>query len=591
MILFLIIFIAVWFVPAFAQPQAPITWGPVRVLYDSGDAYSRARGIYARGDTLVLLMDRASGPSQPWSPTLRVSSDNGQSWGPWRSLSYEGEPVSYGWSNVAFTSTVICCCADTRDGYYGFYTTTDLGQTWHEPVTTLPGLHYYCERADTLFCKAALGSGRRGVTWTGDVGQSFSPIRVPDWEVSISDLAVSRGFVHAVDFHMGDSTRLILRYARAPLYEGAFEPPQFLNTFFFTTNACHILFDEGGTGMILSPANYRPPGVTWSAIFVNVSRDDGFTWSLPDTFTPFESAGMYTEGLAHSGPLWLGYWCDSTRQAGFATGGVWCRFTANWGRSWYPGQQVEGIDWMSGTPQAVQVDRWRARVRVVCMELYGRDGTYFLQWEGQVDADSLPPAILQASMLPERIPADSMVEFAATAFDDDSLWLMQVVVRRTSDGADSTVVSMERTNDGCYIAEWQAPADTGQYVYYYRAEDMWEHVDYQPEAGPAAPWVVHVGAITAVDPLVVHPSAFVVSVSPNPANSVAVIELQLPSFGAEAQIEMFDLLGRRVYENTVRSASGSTRLLLDASSWPSGLYFVKVSCGARQVHQKVLVLK
>jgi hypothetical protein len=364
-----------------------------------------------------------------------------------------------------------------------------------------------------------------------------------------------------------------------------------LNDNIFWSNTAHIEFDEDGWGMILSSVDYTPPAPSYEAVLLNTSHDDGVTWSPPDTLTPVRSALAYNEDIVRQGHLWLAYWWDTAHQAGFDRGGVWCRFSANRGRSWYPNQQVEGIGWSGGAVGHGEINGNRTHVSAFCYELDNAGGNYFLEWEGQLRIDSLPPVIGRVTVLPELVPVDTTVAFCAVASDNDSLWRIEVVVHRRWEALDSTVITLERIPDGSFVGEWQVPVDTAQYVYYYRAEDMWENVSYSPAAGPADPYVVHVGAITAVDPFIVHPSSFILSVFPNPVNSVAVIELQLPSFGAEAQVELFDLLGRRVYENTIRNVSGSRRLFLDVSSWSSGLYFVKASCGARQVHEKVLVLK
>jgi hypothetical protein len=586
MILFLIIFIALSISPASAQPQAPITWSETRLLRQVSYPPYRTGEVFCHGDT-VALVNRDFGNGQNY-PAVSVSGDNGGTWSPWYHFSgpnYETATRAI----VGFTSTAVFATAPTDDYLRGIYVTTDLGGTWQRPQDSLCGLYFMCQRGDTLFCWMH-DQGGIGTTWTADLGRTFAPPRYAGWEIAIYGLAASAATLHAIGNEMGDSSTYRLRYTRAPLLDGPFEPTRILNPDTAGVTVSHIACDDSGTVMILSAVDYEG-SLSGFAMWLNISRDDGLTWSPADTLTPYQSCGHFSEDVLRCGHLWLLYWADSTTSPGFERGGTWCRFSANNGRSWYPNQQVEGADWSAGRINGGYLGPDWARLHVACNVLDGVTEHDYLQWTGQIRRDSLAPLWDQVTVLPELVPVDTTVASAATASDNDSLWRMEVVVHRRWEAPDSTVIALDRTADGSFEGDWRVPVDTAQYVYYYRAEDMWENVSYCPAAGPADPYVVHVGAITAADPFILHPSSFILSVFPNPVNNVAVIELQLPSFAAEAQLELYDLLGRRVYENTIHNASGTTRVFLDVSSWPSGLYFVKAICGTRQVHQKLLVLK
>ncbi len=73
---------------------------------------------------------------------------------------------------------------------------------------------------------------------------------------------------------------------------------------------------------------------------------------------------------------------------------------------------------------------------------------------------------------------------------------------------------------------------------------------------------------------------------PNPVQDKLICELDINN---TTQIEVIDLSGRVLYNNTVSANSGNTVAhTIDFSSIPSGVYFVKVSSNDLQVMQKVV---
>ncbi len=62
-------------------------------------------------------------------------------------------------------------------------------------------------------------------------------------------------------------------------------------------------------------------------------------------------------------------------------------------------------------------------------------------------------------------------------------------------------------------------------------------------------------------------------ISPNPAKNK--LNVTLPKGTDEASIEVFDVLGKRVYKGTITKLASS----VNVSSWKSGVYLVKVSDG------------
>lgn len=63
------------------------------------------------------------------------------------------------------------------------------------------------------------------------------------------------------------------------------------------------------------------------------------------------------------------------------------------------------------------------------------------------------------------------------------------------------------------------------------------------------------------------------SISPNPAKSK--LNIVMPSESEEMMLEVFDVLGKRVYKGTITKLTSS----VNVSSWKSGVYLVKLSDG------------
>jgi hypothetical protein len=578
------LFVALSAPVASAQPQAPIEWGEARLLMAAPEDSGGWRPV-AQGDTIVLLGQCQDTAYHQWYATVCVSGNNGLSWSPWHVLGDLGQAFHDSWAEAVFTSQAILCCTETQDAACGFYCTTDLGMTWQRPQATRYFLHRPVVRHDTVFGALFHDS----VTWTGDEGRSFAAAREVGFDsgAGIVDVAVSATSLHAVTVRgRGPYSNQCIGYARGPLYAGPFDPVQHLNENILWTTDAYVTFGEDGTGMILSQVRYYPPAPTLGAILVNISHDDGRSWSAADTLTPFQSADYIGQGVEHCGHLWFVYWWDTTRAPGFTRGGARYAFSANNGRCWYPSAQVEDDPWDYGGISCADVSPSRVRLYVSCDWWQGEWGDYYLQWEGQIMSDSLSPLILPLAWPADTVTEGDTLAWAAQASDNDTL--SEVRVRICSDVDSCWTVLLLFAGADSFRTVWVVPGE-GLHRYRFEAEDFWENVSTYPDSG----WLSFVAEprSNVNDPFILRPSSFILSVFPNPVNSVAVIELQLPSFGAEAQIELFDVLGRRVRQNTVRNVSGSTRLFLDVTSWPSGLYFLKASCGTQQVHEKLLVLK
>jgi len=78
---------------------------------------------------------------------------------------------------------------------------------------------------------------------------------------------------------------------------------------------------------------------------------------------------------------------------------------------------------------------------------------------------------------------------------------------------------------------------------------------------------------------------------PNPFNSVLVIPFTLP-IEQEVRILVYNILGQKVQGWTLPHVSpGVHRVIWNAGSCASGIYFVRMAVNAREYKQKVVLLK
>jgi hypothetical protein len=77
-------------------------------------------------------------------------------------------------------------------------------------------------------------------------------------------------------------------------------------------------------------------------------------------------------------------------------------------------------------------------------------------------------------------------------------------------------------------------------------------------------------------------------VYPNPASSEVVLNMQIPN-AVDVSVDIFNQLGQVVESEDYGIISGLQNMKLDASSWPAGIYEVRVKSGD-QFHSKKLVI-
>ncbi len=562
---------------AFAQPQAPIEWGEIRLLQNP-TVIDNMTEVRAQGDTILLAARHAVDGSSVAMVT--VSGNNGLTWSPWHI--FDSDDLSGSYATVVFTSNAILAAVNVSNSFYGIYRSEDLGENWEAPDTALLDLRMYQVKNDTVFCSRQPNA----LLWTADEGVTFSPARPIDFgNYHINDLSVSDTLQHAMSIMRYQGQQLNARYTRGGLLEGEFEPHRAINDVYCTYGA-DLEFAGDGVGVLASVVLFEPPVPDYGRLFINVTRDDGATWSEADTMNLFDTVGALRIIVRNNGRHWAVVHTDTTVSPGFLNDGMYISFSANHARSWYPRQQATGDDVFGG--ELADVDLQPDRIRIYAYYARWNDipGKYSFQWEGQIQRDTMAPALSDVIQQPILVPLDTSLTFAATASDDDSLWTMQVVLQRVGE-EDSLVIDLAAQGEDTYSNTWRTPADTSQWTYYYLAEDMWENVTRIPDSG-SFHFVTDGWSNANENPL--FPHSFSVLAYPNPFNSTLSISLDVPLY-RDVTLSLYDLLGREVDVVYRGSLSANTISYAAPAELSSGVYFLRAVAGDVSVLRKVVLLK
>lgn len=89
----------------------------------------------------------------------------------------------------------------------------------------------------------------------------------------------------------------------------------------------------------------------------------------------------------------------------------------------------------------------------------------------------------------------------------------------------------------------------------------------------------------------IAPKDFDVSVYPNPFNAQTTIEFDIPQGSSRIEIEVYNTLGQRVLSENLPALGTTMRYFLNAESWSSGTYFLKVNTGVQQAREKVVLVR
>jgi len=566
-------------VNVYAQPQAPIAWQEMEVLYS--DAQWPVSGITAEGDTIVLHSFTYDTTLHYYYPALTVSGNNGVSWSPWHV--FTDDRTNWMSSPVAITSQGIYCATVHYPSTQieALSSSVDLGQTWQDPCTTSHVRWLVETYGDTIFGRYANTS----LTWTFDGGCSFiGPVVTGLTDTGVQGIAYGGGWIHVVATRTDVGRGRVLYYTRALITTGVFEEPRDLLPDIYWARTAHLECDEEGTVIVLAPIDYAPPLPLLATQMVAISRDYGTTWTERDTLTLIESATFFKEEITHDGHRWLASWEDTTHSEGFEHGGRWFAFSANRGKSWYPSRQIEDDNLGDGGISCIELREVAVRIYGAFSGLNGNPADVFVRWQGEIEVDLTVPIVIGALSIPELVPGDTLLSLGISATDNDSLWRAEFVARRVDQPEDSVVIQFQRDGEVHFSGEWQVPGDTAVWLCYYRAEDMWENVT------TTEVQTVYVGAISRVEPSQPNVEEFRISTFPNPFNSTLSISLDVP-LHQEVTLSLYDLLGREVDVVYRGRLATSTISYVAPAAMASGVYFLRASAGDVSVLGKVVLLK
>jgi len=586
-----IVFLLLLFQSAHAQPQAPVTWTEVRWL-GLPNGCSGKEPVAACGDTLIFAGDTLD--LNGHHPLVAYSHDNGLTHSEWMVLDTQRL------AGIAHSLAVTPSCAfylwdDPLHPVLGARSLNG-GVTWTQEVSydgTICGAMSQGQDV-VLVTRTMIGTVvNERVALSHDCGTTWQVHYIADslsLDIPSKGAALTRDhlILIATERNWPSWGRIrALRGTRTGPPWSRFEelPGQPLGYSPIYLSLAGDTSSETAVVLHLWRSTGSGPYQAW----VSRTGDGGETWDQPYPL----SSGATIYPLAYPeifcrGKLWGVAWRDISGDDP-AMWGVYWRFSANHGRSWYPLQHVD----------TTLYDVWSAIGQFVGDEvrLYWQDAVDHIGLIGDVrtatgiiSADTLSPVIAAADSVPSPVPADTVLTFSAEAQDNDSLWHVDVVLRQ-SGAPDSLVIPLARGESHSYSATWTVLDDTTDWLYYYRAEDMWENVSYYPPEGPAAPWSFHVGPLWASDDFILHPSAFSLSVSPNPFNSTTQIEFTLPTT-QRVSLRLYDVLGREVavLVDEIQTA-GAHRLMFDASRLPSGVYLCRLEAGEMMQTRKIVLLK
>jgi hypothetical protein len=577
MILFLIILIAVSILPASAQPQAPVAWGPTR--WTDLEIGSTLGALRASGDTLIFLSRGLAGGGE--RPITAFSPDNGITFNDWQVI-----------DTIGYSALDAHIAASSGRAYVLWQNLTE-GATKYWRLSRNGGATWETNPHPTQCCwHSAFASGMTAIFMEGlttseehqvralisaNGGESFQSYFVDSVYVLVEDNGI--GLTHSSILlagiqHAGHLDEL-MAIARAPRvgtpWTGFSLMPD--QPYASILRARSIAADTASeTAIVLSV--WETASGAWH-LWTTRSTDSGESWATPVRRSEALALAFSVPAVFCRGKLWGFAW--RAFRSGNWPHGIYWRFSANHGKDWYPPQLVDSVVFLSGVFTAGQFVGNEARLYWQDMDSAAQP-YHLIVATGVVTADTLPPDIVLEMIGPDTIRVGDTLRFDAAASDNDTLSEVTAVIADSGDQRYS--ILLERTAPGSYGGYWVVPHG-GWFDYKAEAEDFWENVASYPDSG----WLSFVAEprSDADDPFIVHPSSFIVSVFPNPTNGAVTIRFTGDWWTTgNGEIEVFNVLGRRVALLPRPQAAGEAEVhwpLTDRFGNPlcSGLYFLTVS--------------
>jgi hypothetical protein len=575
--------IAVMAVCAFAQPQAPISWGEARWMeFYNAPHPTNINNLIPLGDTLIFAgrIDTSTGAY----PAAAYSHDNGLTHSAIMPL---GSILSPGINvNVTASSSVALVA---WDGTW-VRRSTNAGLTWGNSVQFNDGVIgiFVCDQRavltglqainDSVFnCRIRL-SDDYGATWRVNNFQEPFFFWQPDKGITFtrSHLLIV-GSKQYYEANRNNRIRLLTKSRNEPTWDDfrilPGQPlgycPDYYSVVGDTTSetacVCSVWRDYSG--------DY--PNTTW----IIRTTDGGATWETP-CLLPGDVRMLWTvyPQIFCRGKFW-GVALGGIQWGGILSEGTFVWLSANHGKSWYPPQQIDTLGVSIATGQFVNRE-----MRIYWERTHFPAGPGdFRTITGILTPDTFLPAVTPVTLAPDTIPASDSILFRAVATDNDTL--AEVRVNLIYD-MDTIRVSMAHDTGAYYSIRW-TPTHEGNYRYWFSAEDFWENQAIYPDTGS---YQFYARGLKASENIL-HPSSFSLSCFPNPFNSTATLKFSLPSFANSVELAVYDVLGREVLRKELHPAAQSFEYRLNASGWGSGVYIVFARAGQNVARQKLMLLR
>jgi hypothetical protein len=583
----------------FAQPQAPVVWGEARWAHLAGwpglPQIVTLR-VIPMGDTLLFTARNSGGPV---SDTILVCSsfDNGQTFTPWI-------PISDGSSSVAAFFT------GSAGRFYAFFNvgtippdetwlrvSADGGLTWgavQQYRTNTYLLRGFAVGHEVLavFRSSLNNNLRTEVIHSTDFGQSWSaPVVVDTADFYLAYCGQSIAFTQShrllieepvpsrsdlrLYVALGDNTSqnwTTFRVLPCPYYSeyGCQNRATVIGDTALEAAGVLGVFGDWDASAPMTPFHFRSGDVSagWEdCVMIGPPR------SIPPIFTTY-----YPVNIGH-GKLWMVGWERHIQ-------GQWnyfaVHFSANHGKNWYPVQvpadSLAQAGFFSGQIRGNQIDLYWAQG--CCGQAVPWD---YRMVTGTITPDTTLPQLGPVGAPPDTVRIGQPLSFSVRAADNDTLSEVRLLI--VGMFRDTLRYEMVRGADDVYGLTWVVP-DSGYYRYWFEAEDFWENIATLPDSGTFH--FVTEGWSSSSD-FIFHPSAFSLSVFPNPCNTWPTLTLS-PEWFARGPVEVtvYNAMGQEVIQQTVTGTSVAFSPRIPVAS---GTYLLQVSSRQHSALQKFVVLK